>query len=555
MQQTQQTPQIPTLQEGTEHTPPTENSPTQLGAQILIVEDTPIQAKKLQFYLEKLGHQVEWAINGKDALQKLTAATSNTSADQSELQPPVSEMEDSKFDLIITDVQMPEMDGLEMLKHIRKSPKLRRIPIVVITTLDTDEICEESIILGADDFIAKPFNPREINLRINNILQRKRSEKLVRLQLKAIESSIDGVAILNDKGEYVYVNEAQVKVYGCIGSKDIIGNNWEVMYPENELDRLHNIIWPEFEKKGKWIGEILAKRKDGKTYQQEMSLSKIEDNNKFIIICRDISERKKAEKEREELQNKLFLTSRLASIAGLAAGVAIEITTPLAEIESLISTLQTSFQNPRPSTTDHPQIINNIQLLETNIHQMVSIINGLRSYSNVDIKEGPEEVDVHKVINGTIALVSSAYKQSGTNIDLVLNASYFKVRGDNSKMGQLIIGLMDHGRESMTGIPNPLIKITTANEGDNLIITMADCGPGIPVKDLDKIFNPFFTSSIQKRASREKDPGNVSKGIGGVGLGLGLSRIIVQEMGGKMDVKSIEGSGSTFTIAIPFIKS
>ncbi|MBF0209202.1 MAG: PAS domain S-box protein, partial [Oligoflexia bacterium] len=93
------------------------------------------------------------------------------------------------------------------------------------------------IALGADDFIAKPFRPREIGLRINNIILRKRAEEFAALQLQAIEHSIDGMAILNNDGQYVYANEAHVKVFGYVGNDDVLGNNWELLYPPNEIKR------------------------------------------------------------------------------------------------------------------------------------------------------------------------------------------------------------------------------------------------------------------------------------------------------------------------------
>ncbi|MBF0362666.1 MAG: response regulator [Oligoflexia bacterium] len=487
---------------------------------ILIVEDTAIQAKKLKFYLEKLGYDIVWAENGKLALDELNK---------------------NRFNLVITDVQMPEMSGLEMLVCIRSNSKIKNVPVIVITTLDNDEICEQSMTLGADDFIAKPFHPREINLRIQNILERKRAEEFTKIQLNAIESSMDGMAILNQNGQYIYVNEAQVKVFGYIGSDDFVGNYWETLYNEEEIKRLTNEIWPQFKKDGKWFGEIIAKRKDGTNYEQEVSLTMI-DNGKFISICRDISERKRLEREKEILQKKLYLTSRLASIGGLAAGVAQEISVPLNELLGQFSTLRKMLNDN--VSLDPSKMKTYFGNLGDTISTMTKIVNGLRDYSSVSHHQESKEMDVHKIIRSTIELVGSSIQQKNIKIGINFLASKYCARGDTAKFGQVILNMLFNAKESFDNSGEEKsreIKVNTMNADGLLIIEIADNGIGIADEIKEKIFDNFFTT---------KSGGTNGAGAG-TGLGLTICKTIIDEMKGVIVVDSKLNVGTKFTIKIP----
>ncbi|MBF0301352.1 MAG: response regulator [Oligoflexia bacterium] len=486
-------------------------NPRESQSRLLIVEDTAIQAKKLKFYLEKIGYEVVWALNGKEAL---------------------NELENKHFDLVITDVQMPEMNGFEMLEKIRSNSKLKKIPVVVITTLDTDEACEESLLLGAEDFIAKPFRPREINIRISNILERKHSEELARLQLQAIESSMDGMAILTSQGEFVYANEAQVKVFGYYGSNEMVGDNWETLYPEEEIKRLRENILPEFGEKGKWIGEIWAKRKDGTSYLQEMSLTKMEDG-KFISICRDITKRKAQEKEREELEKKVYIASRLASVGGLAAGVAHEINNPVTILVGYFKKLEKLVMD---GAKDRDKCISSLEKLETTLNRINKIISNLKVYSKVDSASEIEKIDAHKSIKNSVEMISLSYSEQNTNIELNFNAKNVFVDGDNGKFGQVIVNILSNAKDAMSTKGGGVIKVDTSNLNNTIEIRFSDTGYGIAKENLDKIFDAFFTT----------------KTIGsGTGLGLSVAYSVIDEMKGNIEVISEVGVGSTFIIKLP----
>ncbi|WP_049937625.1 bacterio-opsin activator domain-containing protein [Haloplanus natans] len=135
---------------------------------------------------------------------------------------------------------------------------------------------------------------------------------------RMMESAIDGIAITDDDGEYVYVNESHVEVYGYDDATAFLGDHWSMCYPESELDRFEAEIIPTLYEDGAWRGEVLGQRQDGSTFTQDLSLT-VADDDGIICVVRDITERKEQERRlrdarqfNEELvENAPFGTFRL----------------------------------------------------------------------------------------------------------------------------------------------------------------------------------------------------------------------------------------------------
>lgn len=108
----------------------------------------------------------------------------------------------------------------------------------------------------------------------------------------AVQDAMDGIAVLNENGQYLYVNEAHIKMFGYSNDQDFIGKKWEMLYEDNEIKYLKDKIFPLVSKKGRWAGETKAKLKDGSPVYQEITLTSLADGG-VICICRDKTEEKK----------------------------------------------------------------------------------------------------------------------------------------------------------------------------------------------------------------------------------------------------------------------
>ncbi len=131
----------------------TTNQPSSTPANsLLVVDDNSMNRIMLSRYITKLGYRSSLAENGRQALEKLQA---------------------EPFDLVLLDVQMPEMDGYQVLEQLKADPRLRDIPVIMISAVDELESVVKCIELGAQDYLPKPFNPVLLRARLTACLERK----------------------------------------------------------------------------------------------------------------------------------------------------------------------------------------------------------------------------------------------------------------------------------------------------------------------------------------------------------------------------------------------
>lgn len=127
---------------------------------------------------------------------------------------------------------------------------------------------------------------------IVDISDLKRNEKDLQQKLAAIESAIDGIAVLeNDK--YIYMNHAHAAIFGYANANELLGKNWQILYSPSELERFENEVFPVLGRDKSWSGEVIAIRKDGSTFDEGLSLT-LTNDGLLICVSRDISDRKQA---------------------------------------------------------------------------------------------------------------------------------------------------------------------------------------------------------------------------------------------------------------------
>lgn len=126
-----------------------------MKAKILVVDDEPDALELVEFNLRQAGYEVTGAEDGAEAIEKARA---------------------SLPDLIVLDVMLPEMSGIEVCKVLRRDPTTARIPIILLTAKASEMDRVLGLELGADDYVTKPFSPRELVLRVKNVLQRHQQE-------------------------------------------------------------------------------------------------------------------------------------------------------------------------------------------------------------------------------------------------------------------------------------------------------------------------------------------------------------------------------------------
>lgn len=137
---------------------------------ILVVDDNEMNRDMLIRRLLRQGHTVDFAVNGRHALEILEAAD---------------------FDLVLLDIMMPELNGYEVLEHLRADERLSHLPVILISALDDTESVIQGIKHGADDHLPKPFNPHILRARVDACLAKKRLHDRAQLHARALEREID----------------------------------------------------------------------------------------------------------------------------------------------------------------------------------------------------------------------------------------------------------------------------------------------------------------------------------------------------------------------------
>ena len=303
--------------------------------------------------------------------------------------------------------------------------------------------------------------------------------------------------------------------------------------------------------------EYRVKHKDGswRWHTSNASCLKDEEGNviSFIGIARDITDKKaaseeleKANQELRETQSQLVQSEKMASLGNLVAGIAHEINTPVGAINSmqdtlmraveklkdtLASTFSEEYNENRAMQASLKVILDANRVIATGTERVTGIVRSLRRFARLDEAE-LKEVDIHEAIDNTLTLVHHDLKN---RIEVV------KEYGDippivcyPSRLNQVFLNLLVNASHAIEGEGE--IRIRTFLQDDRVRVSIQDSGVGIPQENLDKVFDPGFTT----------------KGVGvGTGLGLSICYQIVQDHRGKIQVKSEVGKGTTFTVILP----
>jgi PAS domain S-box-containing protein len=280
--------------------------------------------------------------------------------------------------------------------------------------------------------------------------------------------------------------------------------------------------------------EVEFIRADGSILWAELKVNFIRGLNGqpsgILGVMRDISDRKRVEKERRELEQKAQVTARLASIGELAAGVAHEINNPLTGV---IGYAELLMQEDVPE-----QIKEDLEIIHDGAQRVAGIVSGLLKFAR---QTRPERipVNINEIIKVTLRL--RAYELETNNIKVVTNLSSDLplTIADPGQLQQVFLNLTINAETEMKlAHGKGKLSIRTGQIDDIIRILFKDDGPGIPEENLERIFDPFFTT---------RDVGK------GTGLGLSICHGIINEHGGKIYAESQPGKGATFIVELPIV--
>ena len=236
---------------------------------------------------------------------------------------------------------------------------------------------------------------------ITDITERKRAEEERRKQLAAMEAAMDGIALLDKEGKFIYLNQAHAEIYGYEKREELIGKSWQILYDENEVGRIVREAESVFTENGAWRGESTGQRRSGAAFPQEVSINSLGEDG-FVCVVRDITERKQAEehiknslREKEVLLQEVHhrVKNNLQVISSL-----LNLQSKYVEDEKALELFKESENRVRSMSLIHEKLYQSKHLSQVNFDEYINaLISDLIVTYGVNLREISVKVNVENV--------------------------------------------------------------------------------------------------------------------------------------------------------------
>lgn len=566
---------------------------------ILIAEDEPTQAMKLQFILQQRGYSVSVAANGAQALQMV---------------------KEKRPTLVISDIMMPEMDGYELCRAIRGDADLKNIYVILLTSYSDPMDVLRGLECGADTFISKPYEAKSVLLRVQNIIagqgttkngksqptvdvtfgnekyainstrqqvmnfflstyesmiekntevvkardehkrlsetlekkveertqwlreeiaERRKVEEQIREQAALLDKAQDAIAVHDLEDNILYWNKSAARVYGW-NQEEVLGKNaGDILYEDVATSQSTNPLKVALEK-GEWSGELKQTTKDRKEIIVQSRWTLVHDNEghpkSLLVINSDVTEKKK-------LESQLLRTQRMESIGTLAGGIAHDLNNVLSPIMLAVSLLERKMTDPQGREM--------LKLVESSARRGGGLVKQVLTFARGF--EGERTLmSLSHIVKEMQTFAAQSFPKS-VELRTNLAKDLWCIHGDPTQVHQVLLNLCVNARDAMPngGIVSVCAENVTldrnyaamnpeAKPGPYVVLKVKDTGTGIPADVLERIFEPFFTT----------------KEIGkGTGIGLSTLHAIVKGHGGFVSVQTEVGRGTEFAAYLPAVES
>jgi signal transduction histidine kinase len=455
---------------------------------ILVVDDYPMNRLKLSRILQQQGHTIATAEDGQQALELLRA---------------------DPFDVVLLDIVMPQMDGYEVLSLMKNDAELRNIPVIVISALDDLDSAVRCVEMGAEDYLPKPFNPVFLKARVDASLRRKKLRDLEQAYLQQ---------------EVMLRQSEKLATLGKLSA----GMAHELNNPAAAAQRGMEQLQLEFTQ------HLNAHLSLDATNLSTAQATKLQELFQIIQSCKDrLDTLDPVTRNSRESELELWLEDNGVDNAWELAPalVAMDYSTDqltqlrldftAERISAVLTWLVTGFT-----------IFNVLDETNEGVKRISAIVKALKTYTYLD--QAPvQNIDVHEGLENTLVMLRSRLKQ-GVIVHRRYQSDLPTIEAYGSELNQVWTNIIDNAVAAMNGQGE--LTLRTRQQGNFVVVEIADNGPGIPEEIQTRLFDPFFTT---------KAPGD------GTGLGLNISHnIIVQKHKGEITLISQPGE-TCFQVKLP----
>jgi len=407
-------------------------------ATIVIVDDSPTQARLLEQVLAAHGYRTRVTRNGSEALKEILAC---------------------RPDLVISDILMPEMDGFELCRRVREREEVRETPIILLTHLNDPADVLHSLEAGADYFVSKPYSNRLLLSRIASVL----AGNCARL-----EGEGGGEVVIGYRGTSYRIRSTTAQTI------ELLLATYELAAEKNQ--------------------ELLVAQQSLSNLNRELEQRVKE---RTAELSRETAERLQALEELRRKDEVLMQQGRQAAMGEMIGNIAHQWRQPLNAVGLLVQDLTLSYEYGNFSRQYLEGSTDKIMQL---VRHMSQTIDDFRNFFAPDKEKS--EFELKSVVDRTLALVQGRLKDRGIRVEVSADASPLIVGHPNEfsqVLLNIVNNAVD--AFAGQSCPDPCISVGIACVGERAVLTMRDNAGGIAEDVLPRIFEPYFTTKEQGKGT------------------------------------------------------
>jgi hypothetical protein len=490
----------------------------------LVVDDTEGNRYAAARILRAAGFEVLEATTGREALEKIRLLP----------------------DLVVLDVNLPDMTGFEVVERMRRNPEHAAIPVLHLSASYTSSADQSrGLERGADAYLTHPIDPTVFLATVRALLRARAADKQLQAAAREWQATFDAMAdAVFVLGDGATVQRANRSACALLGAED------------------HEVI-------GQPLGELLARTfgaghaalatRIASGERLERAIVQIGDRTysvntepvhldgaeaRTVCVLEDVSERLLAEREREELlsvaeQARFEAEAANRSKSEFLAVMSHELRTPLNAIGGYAQLLELGIRGP----VTEQQRADLDRIMRSQVY-LLALINDVLNFAKIEsghLQVELTDLAVDEIVAGMSDFVQPQLRARGLTYTVGGCEAGLRVHADREKVQQILLNLLSNALKFTA--PGGSISMACRATDDEVIVSVTDTGHGIAHDKLESIFEPFV--QVDRRYKREQE---------GIGLGLAISRELARAMKGDLAVLSEEGKGATFDLHLPRVR-
>lgn len=509
---------------------------------VLVVDDAPDVAEVISGMLSEMGLTSRFVCSGPDAIAAL---------------------EEGTFDVVISDVRMPGMSGIDVLREVKQRDRAKAV--ILVTGFEIDPLLRATAGYQSVYVLRKPISQVELvrvvegalaerdatseNVRLRSLVHGlaevnresdfQRGLDRILIVARDLTGATAGSIMLDDGGGLAVaaaVGEASAPV-GARSGPDARSIAWYVARTGTPLlvtpglkdhpvfgdlmrrPQLGSALSLPLVHRSQLLGVLNLSRPDGSEpfVQRDLDLARLMAEAVTLHVANLISHARTS--------RALGEGDRAHLVGELLAGLEHELRNPLAAIVGYAQLLH--------GQTDRVKADEQLAKLLHNVDRVEKILQTLRA-SYAHSAQPARAYDVNATLEDTVRYVRFQNPTNLVEVELDLDRQLPPALGVEDEMMQVFVNLLNNAYQAMTG--RGVIRVISRREAGEVVVSVADTGRGISEDDISRIFEPFYTTR---------------RGTGGTGLGLAIARTLVTRGGGRIEVESQPGRGTTFRVRLP----